>query len=272
VKHRGLKTLLTHNCLKRYMSLLGTIVLLLFTGCTVYLSKDSDSQPGPASSSNNAPQSYRETDQAYIKHIQTIGITSSGATVTWMTDYPSSGSVHWGMTTDCQSAIAVNLEPGSQPEVRLTGLGTKTTYYYWITLNGNNGMPITSPIQTFETLEPLYPRSLLISIANISELTSNSATITWTTNAPSICRVEYDTSLPYGNITRANVSPLYSHSITLTDLIDNVFYHFRIEAKDLAGNITKSEDTIFLTPAIQRVENANNLASHCGCHGRWYAR
>jgi hypothetical protein len=262
----------------RYLSLLGIVMLLSFTGCSVYQSKDSDihskydSQPGLASGSNGILQSDHEADQAYIKHIQTIGITSSAATVTWSTDYPSSGSVQWGKTTDCESTIPVNLKPGSQPAVRLTGLTAKTTYYYGITLNGKSGMPITSPIQTFETLDPLYTRSLLISSVSVSELTGNSATIAWTTNAPSICRVEYGTNLPYGNITGPNGSPLYSHAVTLTNLADNAFYHFRVGAIDLSGNVTASEDTIFLTPSIQSVQNTDHLASHCGCHGRWYAR
>jgi hypothetical protein len=212
-------------------------------------------------------------DQPVIKDIQTIGITSSGAIITWTADYQSSGIVQWGRTTDYEFSMPVNIEYPGQPSIQIRGLTPDTTYYYKITLDGKSGTAAHSPTQVFKTLEPLYKKSLMISGISISAITGNSATITWVTDIPSIGQVDYDVNLPYANSTPPESNPLYAHTVTLTNLIDNASYHFRVRSTDSAGNIATSADTVFVTPAIQRtMATLNYQAQHCGCRGQRYAR
>jgi hypothetical protein len=263
------------------MPLLGIILLLSCAGCAVQPSAGSDgpakylSQAGPAASPGTSLSFVSNADQPSIKGIQTLGITSSGATVTWTADYPLSGIVQWGKTTDYKFTQPVAAEPGGQSTVRLTGLTPSTKYYYRITLTSNSGKPITSPTQAFETLEPLNAGPMLISGINVSGISGDSATITWTTSLPSSGQVEYGTTLPYGNITPPDARALYSHTVILTSLIDNTSYYFRVSSTDPAGNVSTSVDTVFVTANVERmavIMNMSRLASRCGCKGHRYGR
>ncbi|RLI99161.1 MAG: hypothetical protein DRP08_07515, partial [Candidatus Aenigmatarchaeota archaeon] len=87
----------------------------------------------------------------------------------------------------------------------------------------------------------------VISDIQTSYITSNSATITWTTDEPSTSLVKYGTtsgSYPYS---QEDTSYTTSHSITLTNLQANTTYYFVVNSTDKAGNSAQSSEDSFTT-------------------------
>jgi PKD repeat protein len=83
----------------------------------------------------------------------------------------------------------------------------------------------------------------------VSSLTSSSALISWVTDELSSSSVEYGPSSSYGS-TASGSSPVTSHSVTLSDLLPDALYHFRVLSQDTAGNVASSEDSTFRTLPI----------------------
>ena len=89
----------------------------------------------------------------------------------------------------------------------------------------------------------------VISGVSSSNVTSNSARITWTTNEASDTQVEYGKTTSYGSSTTLNGSMVTSHSQMLSGLSANTTYHYRVKSKDAAGNLATSPDYTFKTAA-----------------------
>lgn len=88
-----------------------------------------------------------------------------------------------------------------------------------------------------------------ISGISVSNITTTSATVSWTTNELSDSRVDYGTSISYGlNVTDSLLTT--THSINLTGLTAGTGYHFRIQSKDPSNNIASSSDNTFLTQSV----------------------
>ncbi|MFW5853193.1 MAG: fibronectin type III domain-containing protein [Patescibacteria group bacterium] len=93
---------------------------------------------------------------------------------------------------------------------------------------------------TIDIVEESGSDELVISDIQVSDLTHNSATITWTTNQPATSRVIYDTesqsdisdqSAPdygYQFSTTRDDDKVTDHSVTLTDLSAETQYFFRV--------------------------------------------
>jgi parallel beta-helix repeat protein len=94
----------------------------------------------------------------------------------------------------------------------------------------------------------------VISDLDTSDLTSNSITISWTTDESSDSQIEYGTTAAYGSL-RINPGFVSGHSITLEGLSANTLYHFRVTSKDQTENFTKSDDYTFTTPLISGIND-----------------
>jgi hypothetical protein len=85
----------------------------------------------------------------------------------------------------------------------------------------------------------------------ITEITDNSAIITWTTDEDSSCVVRFGKTSNYTEIAESNteddVEYAKEHSALLLNLSPGITYHFQIVAEDEAGNVRESKDNNFLT-------------------------
>jgi Bacterial Ig domain/HYDIN/CFA65/VesB-like, Ig-like domain len=86
----------------------------------------------------------------------------------------------------------------------------------------------------------------VLSKASLS-VTSSGATIGWMTNKPSDTQVEYGLTGSYGSLAPLNTSLVTSHSQAINGLAPNTWYHFRMRARDAAGNLGVSGDYKFKT-------------------------
>jgi hypothetical protein len=87
-------------------------------------------------------------------------------------------------------------------------------------------------------------------ISNVSEggVTSNSATVTWTTDQSADSVVEYGPDSSYGSALTNNVL-IYYHTVTLTDLSPCTMYHCRVKSKNSNNRTGTSTDYFFTTTA-----------------------
>lgn len=92
--------------------------------------------------------------------------------------------------------------------------------------------------------------SPVISVLTAVGITSATAKIEWDTNEPSTSLVVYGTTDIYhtGNELQISDSSLViHHSVPISNLQANTLYHYRVESKDAAGNLTFSDSKFFTT-------------------------
>ena len=89
----------------------------------------------------------------------------------------------------------------------------------------------------------------VISNIQASDLTSSSATITWTTDEVSDSQVEYGKSTSYGSVTSIGSPLVTAHNVSLSGLDAQTTYNYRVKSKDAAGNQAVSSNQTFITAA-----------------------
>jgi hypothetical protein len=87
----------------------------------------------------------------------------------------------------------------------------------------------------------------VISSVGASDITQNSATITWTTDIPSSSEVFYGASSSYGQSTSPNTAQVTSHSQTLTGLATGATYHYAVQSAGSVSTTATSGDNVFTT-------------------------
>ena len=93
----------------------------------------------------------------------------------------------------------------------------------------------------------------VISDILVSDITTSSARITWTTSEPSITSLYFGLNDGYGSGHRGNSTLVTSHSVTLSNLAEGATYHFQLEASDSRGNRTASGDNTFDTSTLAQL-------------------
>ncbi|MGB9587436.1 MAG: fibronectin type III domain-containing protein [Armatimonadota bacterium] len=96
------------------------------------------------------------------------------------------------------------------------------------------------------------PTVHIIAGPTASNVTSNSATITWTTDVVSDSRVDYGSTTSYGQVV-TNPSLVVTHSVTLTGLSPSTTYHYKVTSSVTGYNPAVSADFTFTTQAAPRV-------------------
>jgi hypothetical protein len=105
-------------------------------------------------------------------------------------------------------------------------------------------------------VNPLQPAIInnppIISNVSVSNLSATSVNVAWTTDRNSDSQVEYGATPAYGNTTAVNTNLVASHSVTISGLTSNSFYHYRVKSKDANGVLAVSEDETFTTLPVSK--------------------
>ncbi|RZN37028.1 MAG: hypothetical protein EFT35_07020 [Methanophagales archaeon ANME-1-THS] len=86
----------------------------------------------------------------------------------------------------------------------------------------------------------------------VTSITTDSATISWTTNKPSDSQVRYGTESRSYPLTASYVPLVIAHSVTLTGLSPGRTYYYLVASTDQNGNSVESEEGRFTTAAAAK--------------------
>jgi hypothetical protein len=202
-----------------------------------------------------------------ITNIAVTDVTTSSAAVTWETDEAATSQVEYGTTAELGQESDLDTELVTSHSVTLDGLDEDTTYDFVVSSEDAAGNEATSDQQNFTTAtdDGVPPE---ISDVVAIDITSDGATITWTTDEDSTSQVDYGTTEAYGSSSILDSTLVQAHSVILTDLDSDTLYHYQVRSQDAAGNEATSEDkTLTTTPGeeppetnvhIQNVDLASN--------------
>jgi len=185
-----------------------------------------------------------------ISNVAVSEITVSSAKITWQTNEPASTQVLYSVDNSFSKIQGV-AGYDTFHSVTLVGLNASTTYNFKVkSCDASNNCSESSPLQFTTLAGDITPPS--ISNISVSEITHNSAKISWITDEPSDSFVEYSTTsgFSYG-IMVGSKEATTSHSVLLTNLNASTTYYFKVHSRDSAGNEAISLESSFTTqPAL----------------------
>jgi hypothetical protein len=191
-----------------------------------------------------------DTTPPVIGSIGSSNITTSGATISWTTDEPSTTQVDYGLTTAYGSTTSLDPTLQTSHTQSLSGLAPGTVYHYRVSSLDAAGNQATSGDRTFTTeASPPDATPPVIGSIRSSNITTSGATISWTTDEPSTTQVDYGLTTPYSSTTNLDSTLRTSHTQLLSGLVPGTVYHYRVSSLDAAGNPASSGDLIFTTEA-----------------------
>lgn len=170
--------------------------------------------------------------------------------------------------------VYLGASPGSMTKVSSAQAGTTyvpstlmpSSTLYWRVDSIAYGKTTTGDTWSFATAAA----PPIIMNLQATGITSNSATITWTTDQPSTTQVEYGASSAYGQSTAEDPTLLTSHSVALTGLTPNAVYHFRVKATNAIAMTAYSADNTFATVPLPLTVIVDNLGGTFT--GTWTSR
>ena len=199
-----------------------------------------------------------------------VTFTTTGTYYIWVRGYAASTSddnIHAGLdrapssTTDKFKLTATGAWNWTKTDnvsanrtITISSAGTHTIYF-WMYEDGfalDKIVLTTSSSFTPSGTGPAEsPRGTAPTISGIgaSSITASSATIAWTTNEASTSQVDYGTTTNYDRKTPLDPTLVTSHRVLLSGLTANTDYHYRVRAKNAAGNEAVSGDSMFKTAA-----------------------
>ncbi len=182
----------------------------------------------------------------------TVAAGVDSAVVTWRTNRPSDTRVEYGLTDAYGLETPLKTALVEEHSDTLRGLAPGETYHFRAR-SAEGGDPAFSVDDVFET----ELSALVIGDVN-ADAQVTAATVTWVTNRVADSRVEYGTTVAYGQTTPLDGSMVLGHAVELDDLASGSTYHFRVRSEDAFGNIEWSGDETFETlmaaPAIAGVD------------------
>ena len=190
-----------------------------------------------------------EESPPVISGVSASSVGVSEATIVWTTDRPALGTLEFGTTTQYGSAWSSGTAPGQAHQAELTDLEPGTKYHYRVKARGNGGKHAESGDQTFTTEATPDTQAPAISQIATGAVTASGASVSWSTDEPAVGLVEYGTTTAYGASTALETTPDTAHQAALAGLQPGTTYHYRVSARDGAGNQALSTNRTFTTEA-----------------------
>ncbi|MDP1688935.1 MAG: fibronectin type III domain-containing protein [bacterium] len=101
---------------------------------------------------------------------------------------------------------------------------------------------------------------ILSNIAS-SNITTNSATITWTTDEPATSQAGYSMDGSFSNTLPSNPTLITTHTMTIPYLVPNTTYNLRVASVDSGGNIAVSLGRTFTTLSLPDTQAPNTISN-----------
>ncbi len=171
-----------------------------------------------------------------ISSVAVSDITESSAVISWTTNQSADNVVKYSKNSDLSNPSWSSWDNDtSSVSITLTGLEPNTIYYYQVwSYNGTNSTcystdPVSYPYHEFTTLQATQEcTNPVITGLTVSDITENSAVISWSTNQSSDNRVKYS---KYPDLSSSSWSSwdndTTSVSISLTGLESGTTYYYQ---------------------------------------------
>ncbi|MFA5927045.1 MAG: YCF48-related protein [Patescibacteria group bacterium] len=175
--------------------------------------------------------------------------------VTWTTNKAATSSVSYGITESLGSQSDKNTNSGFEHYVVLSGLSASTKYYYKVESEDSSGNTIASGLLTFATKESVDKSPAAISAVVVSDVTLDSALISWKTSIVAKSTIKIGETDAYGKeITDQSTGATTIHTVKLSDLKQGTAYHFRLTGESVDGTSTiASDDYVFSTLTLPQI-------------------
>ena len=174
------------------------------------------------------------------------------------------GTLNWSVSDDAEW-LSLSPTSGSSTgetdnvtlSVDISGMSAGI-YHATITISapGATNTPRTVPV----SLEIIAPdtTSPVISDVAASNVTANTATITWITDEVADSKVDYGETASYDS-SKSDTDLVISHSIILTGLEPETTYHYKVTSTDSWSNQASSGDLTFTT--LEQPQNIMHIAN-----------
>ena len=209
---------------------------------------------------NPIPTPTPECSSPTISSLTTSSITANSAVVTWETNQTTDNRVKYSENSDLSSPWWSSWDNSTTSvSITLTDLEPSTTYYYqaWsynsTSSTCNTSEPSSSPYKNFTTSGLSSPS---ISSLTVSDVTWNSAVISWNTNQSSDNRVKYSKYSDLSNYSWSSWNnDTTSVSITLSGLDSNTTYYYQV------WSYNKTNSSYYTTePSLQPYKNFTTMS------------
>ena len=194
----------------------------------------------------------------------------------WKTS-PTKGHISGTVTVGCPGVwsdgiygTTVSISGPESRSMRCDGTGfyafidlAPGTYTVTASRTGYTSVSETVVVQVGSVTGNMYVTDLAIAgcpppvISNVQtvNITTTSATISWTTDQASSSQVQYGLTTSYGSTTTLDPALVTSHSQTLSGLTPGTLYHYRVISTSANGSATSSDYTFATAgpPAISNV-------------------
>jgi hypothetical protein len=178
-----------------------------------------------------------------ISYLSYWGITTTQATITWSTNNLANTAVAYGTTNALGQLSPVQTTLSYSHGVTLTGLNPGTTYYFVAQSADGSGNTGYSTAYSFTTVQG--PPTISGVTANPSA--NHTATINWTTSAPTYSYVQSGTAAGVYGTYSAQTALTSTPSCTLP-YVPSGTIHYQLVSTDAYGNQTISPDMTFVEP------------------------
>ncbi len=208
--------------------------------------------------SNEASKSISaDVTAPVISGVYASAISTDSVSINWITSEPATSQVDYGMTSSYGYSTQTNTAYRTAQIQSISGLAPSTTYYFRVRSVDQSGNAAVSPGFTFRTAAPADTTAPVISSVQVTDITSTSAVVTWTTNEPSTTQADFGTGGSFTSSTPLVTGLTTVHSARIEGLQSFTSYNFRAVSSDAAGNTAMSTPGTFTTsnqlPAITSV-------------------
>jgi phosphodiesterase/alkaline phosphatase D-like protein len=240
-----------------------TVVLIGLDTNTVYYYriKSSDSSSNVSYSEDKTFTTVTDTSGDSNPNItgataQKPGANPEEVTIIWTTDKYATSQVLYGETEDVTQQTAEDKTLNKTHYILIDKLKPRTKYYYRVRSVDDGGHIVLGDEKYFVTSQS-DNETPAISAVEVSNITLNSAIISWETNVITSSVVEYGTDNTYGNrIQDMSAGSTTKHTVILKDLQSGIKYHYRVVG-DTPDNISiiANVDSTFDTLTIPVISN-----------------
>jgi len=183
-------------------------------------------------------------------------IKATEATITWVTNRASTGGVRFGTSEADLDRSQIDPTEETEHSITIPGLEGNTKYYYQVqSLDNDRDYASDSAYSATASFTTLSLPS--ISDVKISNITLNTAELSWSTSTASNANLSYGKTISYGSSWSDTTSFTTNHTYKLTNLDHTTSYHFKITGEDEDGNSIVSDDYVFDTLPMPKISSVN---------------